>query len=75
LYFQGKTGFFIANYLYKNSTIFLQRKYDKYLEYCRLYLGKYGLQLGKYGELWDENTVVNSEIAKGSESPYSIEIE
>lgn len=71
----GRTAFFIANYLYSNSTIRLERKYNKYLEYCRLYLEEYRLQLGKYGELWNENTVVNSEIAKGSESPYSVETE
>lgn len=75
LTFQGKTAFFIANYLYKNSSIRLDRKYDKYLEHCRLYLEEYKLRLGKYGELWEENTVVNSEITKGSESPYSVEIE
>lgn len=75
LAFQGKTGFHIANYLYKNSNIRLERKYNVYSEYCRLYLEEYGLQLGKYGELWEGNTVVNSEIAKGSESPYSVENE
>lgn len=73
LSFRGKTGFYIANYLYKDSNIRLERKYNKYLEYCRLYLEKYGLRLGKYGEFWKENTVVNSEITKGSESPYSVE--
>lgn len=75
LSFQGKTGFFIANYLYKNSNIRLERKYNRYLEYCRLYLEEYKLRLGKYGELWNETAVVNSEIAKGSESPYSVETE
>jgi intein-encoded DNA endonuclease-like protein len=34
---EGKTAFEVAEYLYKNSTIYLERKYDKYLEYCRLY--------------------------------------
>lgn len=47
----GRTAFFIENYLYKDSTIRLERKYNKYLEHCRLYLEEYGLQLGKYGEL------------------------
>ena len=75
LTFSGKTAFYITNYLYKNSNIYLERKYNKYKEYCRLYLEKYKLQLGKYGELWEENSVVNSEIAKGSESPYSVESE
>ena len=75
LSYQGRTAFYIANYLYKNSNIRLERKYNRYLEYCRLYLEEYGLRLGKYGELWEENTVVNSEITKGSESPYSVETE
>lgn len=73
--FVGKTAFYIANYLYKNCNIKLDRKYNKYLEYCRLYLEEYKLQLGKYGEFWNEAAVVNSEIAKGSESPYSVETE
>lgn len=75
LQYQGKTGFYVANYLYNNSNIRLDRKYNKYLEYCRLYLEEYKLRLGKYGELWNENAVVNSEITKGSESPYSVEVE
>jgi hypothetical protein len=75
LAFVGKTAFYIENYLYKNSSVKLDRKYNRYLEHCRLYLEEYGLQLGKYGELWEENAVVNSEITKGSESPYSVETE
>ena len=53
----------------------LERKYNRYLEHCRLYLEEYRLSLGKYGELWEETAVVNSEITKGSESPYSVETE
>lgn len=75
LYYTGKTGFYVANYLYKNCSICLERKNQRYLEYCRLYLEEYKLRLGKYGELWNENAVVNSEITKGSESPYSVEVE
>lgn len=75
LYFTGKTGFFVTNYLYKNCSVCLERKYERYSEYCRLYLEEYKLRLGKYGELWNENAVVNSEITKGSESPYSVEVE
>lgn len=62
LYYSGKTAFYIANYLYKDCSVYLERKRERYLEYCRLYLGEYRLQLGKYGELWEENTVVNSKI-------------
>ena len=65
----------LAYYLYNNSTIYLQRKYEKYLEYCRLYKELYGELSGKNGEGCDANTVVNSEITKGSESLYSVESE
>lgn len=75
LSFNGKTAFFVANYIYKGCNIKLERKYNKYLDYCRLYLEEYGLRLGKYGESCNANTVVNSEITKGSESPYSVETE
>ena len=33
----GKNAFNIIKYLYSNSTIYLQRKYEKYKEFCRLY--------------------------------------
>ena len=75
LSFNGHRAYYVANYLYKDCNVCLKRKYDKYVEYCRLYEESYGKRLGKYGELWKENTVVNSEIAKGSESPYSVESE
>lgn len=49
---------FIACYkLYEHSSIYLQRKYDIYKEYCRLYWELYKLLQTKNGELWDENTV------------------
>lgn len=35
--FSGEKAYKIASYLYNNSIISLQRKYEKYLEYCRLY--------------------------------------
>ena len=37
LTFNNKRGLYILNYLYKEATIFLDRKYIKYKEYCRLY--------------------------------------
>ena len=37
LSFYGKTAFAFADYLYRDSTIYLNRKYKRYLEYCRLY--------------------------------------
>ena len=37
LSFSGKNAFAFTDYLYRDSTIYLDRKYKKYLEYCRLY--------------------------------------
>ena len=37
LSFQKSRGKYILDYLYKDSNIFLERKYDRYKEYCRLY--------------------------------------
>ena len=64
----GKNGFELAKYLYSNCTVYLDRKYEKYLEYCRLYEESYRELEGKNGESCDGNTVLNSEITKGSES-------
>ena len=63
-----QVAFKTIKYLYSDSTIYLQRKYEKYLEYCRLYeKSNRGLE-DKNGEGCDANTVLNSEITKGSES-------
>ncbi len=53
---------------YSNCTIYLDRKYEKYLEYCRLYEKSCRELENKNGEGCDANPVLNSEIAKGSES-------
>ena len=37
LTYNGKLGFSFAKWLYQDSTISLERKYNRYLEYCRLY--------------------------------------
>ena len=37
LTFNKKRGLYICKYLYQESKIFLERKYQKYKEYCRLY--------------------------------------
>lgn len=33
----GKEAFEVTQYLYKDASIYLERKYNKYLEFCRLY--------------------------------------
>ncbi len=70
----GKNGYELAKYLYSNSTIYLERKYEKYLEYCRLYEKSDRLLETKIMEGCDANHEVNSEIKK-SESPQRVEIE
>lgn len=64
----NKVAFNITKYLYDSSTIYLQRKYEIYQIYCRLYEKSYRGLEGKNGEGCDANTVLNSEITKGSES-------
>lgn len=60
--------------LYKSSTIYLDRKYEKYLEYCRLYEKSNRLLETKIMEGCNANHEVNSEI-KESESLQRIGIE
>lgn len=37
LTYNGKIEFDFCKYLYEDSTIYLQRKYERYLQHCRLY--------------------------------------
>lgn len=54
-----KIAFNTAKYLYENATIYLTRKYEKYLEYCRLYeKSNRGLQTN-IGESCDANTEIS----------------
>lgn len=64
----------ITHYLYNNSTIYLDRKYNIYLEYCRLYKGLYGSLQTNIGEGCDANTEISTEI-KESVPSYSVETE
>ena len=58
----GKKAYNIASYLYKDSMIYLQRKYDKYLEYCRLSKELDKELQTKIGEGCDANPEVTMEI-------------
>lgn len=62
----------IARILYENATIYLERKYNKYLNFCRIEEESSRRKSSKIGENWNVNTEINSEIAKGSESLQSI---
>lgn len=58
----------LARYLYENATVYLDRKYEKYLEFCRLEEESSRRLSSNIGEGCDVNPEINSEIAKGSES-------
>ena len=54
----GKRAFSFLQYIYKDATIYLDRKYQKYLEFCRLYEESYKLLGGKNEEDCDVNLVL-----------------
>lgn len=68
LTFNGAIARKFARYLYEKATIYMQRKYEKYLYFCRLEEESSLRKSSKIGEGWDANTEVNSGITKGSES-------
>lgn len=58
----------IARLLYQNASVYLNRKYNKYLEFCRLEEESSLRKSSKIGESCDANAEVISKIAKGSET-------
>ena len=52
----------IARYLYTNSSIYLERKYEKFLEFCRIEEESSRRKSSKIGELCDENTEITFKI-------------
>ena len=75
LTFNGAIARKFARYLYEKATIYMQRKYEKYLYFCRLEEESSLRKSSKIGEGWDANTEVNSGITKGPESLQSVESE
>ena len=65
----------IARYLYENATIYLNRKYEKFLEFCRIEEESSKRQSSKFGEPCDGNTEITFEITRGSEALQSVEDE
>ena len=65
LVYCGKSALQFIDWLYKDSTLYLERKFNRYKEYCRLYEKSYRLLEPKIGEGCDANTEVNNQIAKG----------
>ena len=54
----NKKAFSFLQYIYKDSKIYLDRKHEKYLEFCRLYEESYKLLGGKNEEVIDDNLVL-----------------
>lgn len=65
----------IARYLYENANVYLERKYNKYLDFCSLEDESLLRKSSKIGEPCDGNTEVSSKITKGLETPQSVESE
>lgn len=62
---EREKAFRILYYLYENSSIYLNRKYERYLYFCRLYKKLYKKLQSKNGESCDANTVLTNQIAQG----------
>ena len=63
----------IARYLYENATIYLNRKYEKFLEFCRIEEESSKRQSSNIGEPCDGNTEITFKITKGLEVLQSVE--
>lgn len=62
----------VARMLYENATIYLDRKYQIYKQFCQHEEESSLKKSSKIGESCDANTEVSSEITKGSETPQSV---
>ena len=77
LYFDVYNGVLFINYIYNNSNIYLDRKYQLYQFFkngCRSKKEFLELLESKNGRDWDVNPVVTEET-KASSAPYSVETE
>ena len=63
----------ICRILYENANIYLDRKYDKFLNFCRLEEESSRRLSSKIGEGCDANTEIISKITKGLEILQSVE--
>ena len=62
----------IARYLYQDANIYLERKYNKFLEFCSLEDENPLRKSSKIGGFCDENTEVSSKITQGLETLQSV---
>ncbi len=65
LKFGGCVARKFARYLYQNASVYLERKYNVYLNFCHLEEKSFRRKSSKIGELCDENPEVNNQITKG----------
>ena len=63
----------ISRYLYENATIYLNRKYEKFLEFCRIEEESSKRKSSNIGEGCDANTEITSKITQGLEVSQSVE--
>lgn len=74
LQYSTKEAFIAAFYMYYNANVYLDRKYVKYMEYCRLYEESYRELQTNIGESCDVNPEISTET-KESVPSYSVETE
>ena len=60
LVFNDKRGAYVTSILYNGASVYLDRKYKRYRNFCRLYEESYRVLSSKYGENCDVNPVVNN---------------
>lgn len=71
LQYATKEAFLASYYMYHDANIYLDRKYVKYMEYCRLYKELYKELQTNIGEGCDANPEISTEI-KESIPSYSV---
>ncbi len=59
LSYTGSDARYISRLLYEHATIYLDRKYKKYENFCRFEEGSSKAKSSKIGEFWNENTEVS----------------
>lgn len=72
LQYSTKEAFFATFYMYHNANVYLDRKYVKYMEYCRLYEESYRELQTNIGEGCDVNPEISTET-KESVPSYSVD--
>lgn len=73
LKYSGVNARKVARLLYENSSVYLERKYKIYENFCRFEEESSRTKSSKISRRWDANTEVSSEITKGSETLQRIE--